>query len=239
VRPLGIFGGFHSSSIFVLLSFLTYITMNYIVGLKRNIYWLLLIIYIICMNSGQTIILAITAYFLDINLFKKTYFTKKLVFFGIFIPIFIFWVSNVGHLADNPLSMDYIVLESLKFFTLFPDSSCFIMGCSLNGAEIHLLASDSIGFKPVVPYTDSGYIAALLSLGAGFMIVYFAFCLSINKLSINHLYRKSLFILSFTVGATVIHYPVGFGSSIYALYLMSFYVIYHVARRHSFINHPT
>ena len=227
VRPLGLFGGLHAASLFVLISFLRFMALKNLPSIKKNFYWLVFLLFIFSLQSGQTIILSLFAFFVAFSIGKKNIFMPMAILFLFLLPFLFLWLSSVGHFDDKQYSMLYIFMNSLGFLFIFPNSECFLFGCSLNSSDIMALASSQDGFKENIAYTDNGFISSFLAFGAMFYVVYLIFCFSIFKLKNHSNTKATLFIGSFVLGATIIHYPIGFGAGLYALFLMNFYYLYH------------
>jgi hypothetical protein len=230
IRPLGLFGGVHAASLFVLISFLRFMALKNLSSMKKNVYWLVFLLFIFSLQSGQTIILSGFAFFVAFIIGKKNIFMPMAILFLFLLPILFLWLSSVGHFDDKQYSMLYIFMNSFEFLFIFPNSECFLFGCSLNNTEILELASSQDGFNENIAYTDNGFISSPLAFGAMFYVVYFIFCFSIFKLKNHSNTKATLSVGSFVLGATIIHYPIGFGAGLYALFLMNFYYLYHYGK---------
>jgi hypothetical protein len=228
IRPVGLFGGIHSSSLLVLLSFLAYISSGIKLStVKINLYWFILMCFIYSLQSGQTIILATLAFSVDRLVYNNKNKIQFILVISIIITGIIFWLEATGHFDEKLYSMWYLLKNSTMFFQIFPDSSCFIFGCSLSGSEIMSVARTQANFIKYIAFTDNGYLSSFLAFGMLFYVVYILYCFSILKLNLIIVVKKALFSGSLVIGATIIHYPIGFGAGIYALFLMNFYVKYH------------
>lgn len=227
VRPLGLFGGVHATSLLVLISFLRFMALKNLPSMKKNFYWIVFLLFIFSMQSGQTIILSLFAFFAAFSIGKKNIFMPMAILLLFLLPFLFLWLSSVGHFDDKQHSMLWILMNSFEFLFIFPSSECFLFGCSLSATEIMGLASSLDGFKQNIAYTDNGFISSFLAFGAIFYVVYGIFCFSILKLKNHSNTKATLFISSFVLAATIIHYPIGFGAGLYALFLMNFYYLYH------------
>jgi len=179
------------------------------------------------MQSGQTMILTILAFGINKVLYNNKNYKLYLVIIAILTFGIILWLEATGHFDDKLYSMLFLLKKSPLFFQIFPDISCFMFGCSLTSTAIISIVKTQSNFIDLISFTDNGYLSAFLAFGSLFYVTYFFYCFSILKLKLRIVIKKELFIGALVIGATIIHYPIGFGAGIYALFLMNFYVKYH------------